>query len=302
MARKKTNKKKISFIIGLIVFIVFSVSGYFYGDVFGKKSDVYLPMNSDFTMTAYFIDVGQGDSSLFVNNGHSVLIDSGEAEYADLVKKKCETLSVEKLDCVIVTHPHSDHAGGMAKIIRDVGTDNIIIPDIDPGYITSSFYADFLDAAAESEADIYYAQTGDSYTYGDMTFSIVSPEETGKNLNNDSIVTLVTYENVSILMTGDAQKGAEKQIIKNFPSLKCDVLKVGHHGSSTSTSKQFLDLINPKDAVISVGEGNRYSHPSDETVNELHSRGINIYRTDLDGDVILRTNGNQYKIETERGS
>lgn len=304
MARRKNQKDKRNktiLIIGTVAVIILGVLGYFYGDLFGKKTDIYLPMDSDFTMTAYFMDVGQGDSTLFINNGHSVLIDSGEKEYADLVKKHCDTLSIDKLDCIIVSHPHSDHAGGMAKIVRDIGAENIIIPDIDPEYITSSFYADFLDAAADSGANIYYAYPGDVYTFGEMTFTVISPQKTGKDLNNDSIVTLVEYENISVLMTGDAEANVEKQIIENYPTLRCDVLKVGHHGSKTSSCAEFLDTVSPTDCVISVGAKNKYSHPNNETLDALIERGINIYRTDFDGDVILRTNGNQYKIETEKG-
>ena len=201
----------------------------------------------------------------------------------------------------MVSHPHSDHAGGMADIVRDVGCDNIIIPDIDAQYITSSFYEDFIDAAAESGADIYYAYAGDKYTYGDMSFEILSPKETGKDLNNDSIVTLFTYSDISVLMTGDAEKRIEKQIINDYPALKCDVLKVGHHGSSTSSCFDFIKAVSPECAVISVGENNKYSHPSELTLKTLEENNISVYRTDYDGNVILKTNGKQYRIETEKG-
>lgn len=302
MARRKSqrNKNRTVLLIGTVVVAVSCIISYFYGDLFGKKTDIYLPMDSDFTMTAYFMDVGQGDSTLFINNGHSVLIDSGEEEYADLVKRHCELLFIDKFDCIIVSHPHSDHAGGMAEIVRDIGADNIIIPDINPEYITSSFYMDFLDAAAESGANVYYAYPGDVYTFGDMTFTVIAPYETGKDLNNDSVVVLAEYEDISVLMTGDTEESVEKQIIENFPDLHCNVLKVGHHGSKTSSCAEFLDTVKPTDCVISVGAKNKYSHPNKETLDALLERGVHIFRTDFDGDVILRTNGNQYKIETEK--
>ena len=268
MAKRK-GKNKISAVITFIIAAVIVISGYLYQKTAGDKTEIYLPSNSDFTASVHFIDVGQGDSALFVNNGHYVLIDSGESEYSDKVEEYCRSLGVEKFDCIMVSHPHSDHAGGMADIVRDIGCDNIIIPAIDAQYITSSFYEDFIDAAAESGADIYYAYAGDKYTYGDMNFEILSPKETGKDLNNDSIFTLFTYSDISVLMTGDAEKRIEKQIINDYPALKCDVLKVGHHGSSTSSCSDFIKTVSPECAVISVGENNKYSHPSELTLKTL---------------------------------
>lgn len=300
MAKRK-GKNKISAVITFIIAAVIVISGYLYPKIAGDKTDIYLPSSSDFTASVHFIDVGQGDSALFVNNGHYVLIDSGESEYADKVEEYCRSLGVEKFDCIMVSHPHSDHAGGMADIVRDIGCDNIIIPDIDAQYITSSFYEEFIDAAAESGADIYYAYAGDKYSYGDMNFEILSPKETGKDLNNDSIVTLFTYSDISVLMTGDAEKRIEKQIINDYPALKCDVLKVGHHGSSTSSCSDFIKTVSPECAVISVGENNKYSHPSELTLKTLEENNITVYRTDYDGNVILKTNGKQYRIETEKG-
>ncbi len=300
MAKRK-NKSKLSAVITFLIAAVVVISGYIYPKIAGNKSDVYLPSNSDFTASVHFIDVGQGDSALFVNNGHYVLIDSGESEYSDKVEEYCRSLGVEKFDCIMVSHPHSDHAGGMADIIRDIGCGDIIIPEIDAQYITSSFYEDFIDAASQSGADIYYAYKGDKYIYGDMNFEILSSSQTGKDLNNDSIVTLFTYSDVSVLMTGDAEKKIEKQIINDYPLLSCDVLKVAHHGSSTSSCSDFIKTVSPKDAVISVGENNKYSHPSVMTLKAFEENKITVYRTDYDGNVILKTNGSQYKIETEKG-
>lgn len=285
----------------MVIVILAVIAGWIYPKTSGDKSTAYLPADSDFTMSVHFIDVGQGDSTLFVNDGHYVLIDSGESEYADKVEEYCRNVGVEKFDCIIVTHPHSDHAGGMAKIVENIGCNNVIIPDIDAQYITSSFYEDFIGAVSESGADVYYAYVGDSYTYGDMRFDIISPESTGKDLNNDSVVTLVTYSDVSVLMTGDAEKKIESRIMNSYPSLKCNVLKVPHHGSSTSSSPDFIRMISPENAVISVGENNRYSHPSPSTLKTLEDNGVAVYRTDYDGTVIIRTNGKQYRMETEKG-
>lgn len=285
----------------MVIVILAVIAGWIYPKTSGDKSTAYLPADSDFTMSVHFIDVGQGDSTLFVNDGHYVLIDSGESEYADKVEEYCRNVGVEKFDCIIVTHPHSDHAGGMTKIVENIGCNNVIIPDIDAQYITSSFYEDFIGAVSGSGADVYYAYAGDSYTYGDMRFDIISPESTGKDLNNDSVVTLVTYSDVSVLMTGDAEKKIESRIMNSYPSLKCNVLKVPHHGSSTSSSPDFIRMISPENAVISVGENNRYSHPTPSTLKTLEDNGVAVYRTDYDGTVIMRTNGKQYRMETEKG-
>lgn len=300
MAKRK-SRKKISPAVYALILISAVLAGWLYPKAAGKKSTAYLPADSDFTMSVHFIDVGQGDSALFINNGHYVLVDSGESEYSDKVEDYCRQAGVEKFDCIMVSHPHSDHAGGMADIVRDIGCDNIIIPEIDARYITSSFYEDFIDAVSESGADVYYAYAGDSYTYGDMKFDILSPESTGKDLNNDSIVTLVTYSGVSVLMTGDTEKKIEKQIMSSYPSLKCNVLKTAHHGSSTSSSPDFTKMISPENAVVSVGENNKYCHPSSDTLKTFEENGIDVYRTDYDGTVIMKTNGNEYRMETEKG-
>lgn len=249
------------------------------------------------TLVAHFIDVGQGDANfLELPNGDVMLIDAGIASSGDDIVEYIKDLGYTDIDYVIATHPHADHIGGMSEVIEafDVGT--IYMPK---AVSTSKTYENLLETIKEKGKSIHTGREGvEVLNEDDLTIEMLAPvSEDYSNLNDYSIVLKITYGDVSFLYTGDAEETNLSEITKD---LSADVLKVGHHGSDTSTTDEFLAKVNPSYAVISVGEGNSYGHPAESTINLLKEYTNSIYRTDLNGTVIIRSDGVNIEVETER--
>ena len=218
----------------------------------------------DVLLRVDFLNVGQADCALLSTNGHYMVIDGGNNGDADTILSYLEGQGVEKLDAVVGTHPHEDHIGSLDAIINHFDVDAVYMPKI---MHTSKTFEDVLDAVANKG------------------LKIKSPS------NNNSIVLKVNAGETAFLFTGDAEETAEKDILQAGYDLQADVLKVGHHGSSTSSSQAFLQAVKPKYAVISVGVGNSYHHPEEEALQRLQSIGAEIYRTDLQGNIVCTTDG-----------
>ena len=252
-------------------------------------------------LTAHFIDVGQGDCTLFLSGDEAMLIDCGEKEYAQTVLDTLDELGVEKLDYVVVTHAHTDHMGGMADILTAVPTGHILLSEPSDKSGATASYEAFLDAADTSGAEIILAEPDATFSVGYADCKVIAPFEVSQSEeNNNSVVLTVTAGTTSFLMTGDAEKAVEKQIAERYPGLRATILKVGHHGSKTSTGSDFLTLLQPETAVIPVGEGNKYGHPSDETLTEFGESGIQYYRTDINGTVTVTCTADGYAVSTQR--
>ncbi len=253
------------------------------------------------TLNVYFTDVGQGDCTLFVNDTYSMLVDCGEAEYADVVIKEINSFDIETLTYIVVTHAHSDHMGGMAQIIEEIGAQYIIISEPSQSSAEGTMYENFLDAAESSGAQIIISEPEYTFSIGNLKCEILAPfNVSSSNENNNSIVMYCTFGSTSFLMTGDAETEVEKQIIKAYPDLRADILKIGHHGSKTSTSEDFLKLISPDTAVISVGAGNSYGHPTSEILNRLYEYNVGYYRTDTSGTITITCTLDTYNVTTEK--
>lgn len=267
--------------------------------LFSEKTNSTVHSNfSDFT--AYFLDVGQGDSALFVSRGCSMLIDSGEKDSSGTVLSYLNDYGVKSLQYVVATHAHSDHIGGMADIISAVPTENIIISEPCGKSASTATYESFIDAAENSSAEITLAESGFTFSLGDAECEVLSPFEVSSEENNNSIVMLITAGETSILMMGDAEESVENQIIKYYPDLDADILKVGHHGSSTSSGSAFLKAISPETAIISVGQNNIYGHPSENVLSALDYYDIQEYRTDAFGTITVSVSSKSYSITTQR--
>lgn len=237
----------------------------------------------------HFIDVGQGDSILAESDGHYMLIDAGENDQAGTVISYLKAQGVTKLDYVIGTHPHSDHIGGLDKVIDTFPVDKVILPPVEH---TTKTFEDVLDSIASRGLKITKPTPGDSYDLGDASFTILSPvKDYGSDLNNWSVGVRLTYGDNSFVMCGDAENQAEEDIIKNGAVLKADVLKAGHHGSSTSTSDAFLKKVSPSWVVIQCGKGNSYGHPHKETMEKLKKAGCQVLRTDEEGTITAFSDG-----------
>lgn len=254
------------------------------------KSNIILNKNLDI----YFIDVGQADSILLTNNSESMLIDAGNNEDGENVVNFIKEKGITKLNYVIGTHPHEDHIGGLDNVINNFEIEKIYMPKIET---TTKTFEDVIDAINNKNLKISNPKKGETFNLADATCQIMlDPILDKDNLNLSSIVLKVQYGNNSFLFMGDAEEENEKTI--DWP--KVDVLKVGHHGSNTSTSEDFLNQVSPKYAVISAGENNSYGLPKQEIIDRLQKINTKIYRTDKDGTIKMSSDGNEITIEKEK--
>jgi competence protein ComEC len=242
-------------------------------------------------MIVHYIDVGQGDSILIQVNNKNLLIDSGPKSDKKKLINYLSALNLEKLDYVIATHPHEDHIGNMSDVIDDYNVQNFYAPKVQS---TTKTFEKMIESLKSKNLKINVIKKGtDSINLGENTkVTVFSPsKDSYEDLNNYSPVIKIEYGKTSFLFTGDAQKDVEKEILASNEDISADVLKVGHHGSSTSTTKEFLNKVHPLIGVISVGQDNTYNHPNNDTLKHLKENKINTYRTDKDGTVILSSDG-----------
>ena len=242
----------------------------------------------DVLLRVDFLNVGQADCALLSTNGHYMVIDGGNNGDADTILSYLEGQGVEKLDAVVGTHPHEDHIGSLDAIINHFDVDAVYMPKI---MHTSKTFEDVLDAVANKGLKIKSPSPGDTIDFNGLEIEVLGPQREYKDFNNNSIVLKVNAGETAFLFTGDAEETAEKDILQADYDLQADVLKVWHHGSSTSSSQAFLQAVKPKYAVISVGVGNSYHHPEEEALQRLQSIGAEIYRTDLQGNIVCTTDG-----------
>lgn len=259
---------------------------------------ITLPLSSEShnLLKVHFINVGQGDSILIQVNDKNMLIDSGPKNSSKTLLNYLNSQNISNLNYVIATHPHEDHIGGMSFVINKYSINKFYAPKVTQSTKTFEQMIESLQNKKLSIIPINDNTT--SIDLGPNTkTTIYSPISTSyENLNNYSPVIRVQYFNNSFLFTGDAAFESEKEILQKGSDINADVIKIGHHGSSTSTSPDFLKAVNPKIAVISVGKNNDYGHPSSETLNLLKRNNIKVYRTDLDGTIVMTSNGNKIKM------
>lgn len=238
--------------------------------------------------TAHFIDVGQGDSTLLVSGQQAVLIDAGTAASSDTILSYLKEQGVKELFAVVATHPHADHIGSMADIIRTFPIGHFYLG---PETTNTSSYSTMLEALEEAGISPQLPKDGDMLAFASgatLTFLGPADDVPADNLNNRSLITLFEDNGRSILLMGDAEQPAESSLLSHHPSLACDILKVGHHGSDTASSVAFLQSVRPKTAVISCGLGNDYGHPSPQTLTNLSDAGVtNIRMTAKEGNVVI---------------
>ncbi|MBQ3416774.1 MAG: MBL fold metallo-hydrolase [Ruminococcus sp.] len=253
----------------------------------------------DAKLIVHFIDVGQGDSTLLESKGEFVLIDAGERDYGDTVAEYAEKRGCNELKYMIATHPDSDHVGGLKTVIETIDTENFITCETDK---STSTWLNVLHAVDEYDVNYIDAEPGKTYSFGEATFTVLAPlGDSYNNYNNYSVVVKAQCGDISFLLTGDAEKESEEQMLRSGEDLSADVLKCGHHGSSTSTSDAFLSAVDPAFAVISCGKNNDYGHPHRETVSKLRERGVAYYRTDLLGTVVAATDGKEISVLSQGG-
>ena len=285
---KKINLKQKIIIILLLTSLIYTL--------YQKLQDIYNPST---TLQVHFIDVGQGDSTLIITpDKKTVLIDAGDEQHSSRTTGYIKSQGIDKLDLVIATHPDADHIGGMDKIIKNFDIGMFSMPLVSKD---TKQYKEIKQELKNKKLKNKPLYTGDGLSIGkDVKLQILSPQKnkTYSDTNEYSIVARLLYKEVSFLFMADATMENEIAIINDFDDIRADVLKLGHHGSSTSTSDYFLGKVNPSIGVISCGKNNKYGHPHKEVMNLLEKYNIMIFRTDKQGSIVLKSDG--YKIYSGR--
>ena len=287
MAKKKMKNFKVIYGLVVAIFIIATA-------LFGEKINSNETFAYGESVVVRYLDVGQADSILVQSEGINMLIDAGTNSSGQTVVKDLEDLGVTKIDYLIGTHPHEDHIGGMDDVIKKFDIGIIYMPKIQTNTKT---FEDVLDAVSEKGLKITSPKKGDEFEVGGARCEIMTDGiEDTSNLNLSSIVIRMTYGTQSFLFMGDAEK--ENEETRQWP--QTTVLKVGHHGSSTSSSTQFLNEVQPQISVISVGKDNKYGHPTKTTINKLEKIKTKIYRTDESGTITITCDGKKCIVTTEK--
>ncbi len=299
MKRKRSiNSKAVTGIILLIIAVVSAVFVRFTGEsdkVFEAVGLRNTELSDRDKMYVSFIDVGQGNCTLLKCGDKAILVDSGEVGAAQTVINYIKNQNIKTLDCVLVTHPHSDHMGAMTKLLYEFKIKDVIMPEIPEEIIpTSKTYEKFLVAVSENAENVIAAKPDETFSYGEMKMEIFAPLRDYEDLNDMSAVTRISYGDTSVMFTGDATATVEKDLLKKNIDYSATILSVGHHGSKTSSSEKWLKAVDPKYAVICCGLNNDYGHPHQSVVNRLEEFGIKTYRTDLLGTIVFESNSKEF--------
>lgn len=252
-------------------------------------------------LVVHMIDVGQADCFFLVQGETTALVDCGTRSTGKDAVAYLQELGITDLDYVIGTHPHDDHMGGMYDVITSFDVGTIIIPDSRNRKITANWYLNLMKEFQTGNYKIHYAEQGDIYELGDANMQVLVAETNVSNTNNYSIVLKVSFGEMDMIMTGDAETEIERKILESGVDIDAEILKVGHHGSDTSNSEAFLDAISPDYGLISCGYSNKYDHPIKEVMERLKERNVEIYRTDELGSVVMTITSDSVTFSCEPG-
>ena len=302
------TKKQRNLITYVLAFLVFACS-VFVLDVTNSISinqlknafgaiDGVKPVNSDFAV--YYLDVGQSDCTIVICDDEVLMIDCGTLNQLNTIRQSLLSLDIDKIDYMVISHQHDDHMGSAVEIINDYNVDNLIMPRLaQSNNVTSKTYNTFINTVNNKNITKIPAQDCKGFRIGDARVEIFSPNTQSNNLNNMSVVLKITYGETEFLFQGDSETKIENDLMRADYDIDVDVLKIGHHGSKTSTSSTYLEATSPQFAVISSGYGNNYGHPNGEILKRLDNSEITTLITSLDGDVVVTSNGEKITVSTQ---
>lgn len=306
--KKRGSRTLVTIIIAIIFLISAVIDNRFPGlhlfdPTARTKNAITLSSEEEGAAEVHFLDTGQSDCILILTESSAVLIDAGTSDKSGIITDYLGEQGVETIDLLIATHPHADHIGAMADVVKGFEVREFLMPDIpDESQPTTRVWEKLLNAVDEEGCAVTAAAPGQEYSLGaGCVLTVLGPvEDYGDDYNDWSVVTRLVCGNTSFLFMGDAEKEAEDDIMSTGAELDSDVLKVGHHGSSSSSGEAFLEAVSPDYAVILCGAGNDYGHPHKETTDLFDQMNVKTYRTDLDGMVVMETDGETITVFTEK--
>jgi competence protein ComEC len=289
MFGKKNRKLLILIAIILVVIAVFIIDS-----CQNRREANYA--DGIYYVDVHFIDVGQGDSTLICTPDENILIDTGTDKSEVSLVAYLDKLGIDVIDYIIISHPHADHIGGADEIVESFDVENIVLNGV---YDSGGYAGNLTDLAEERSIAHTVWEAGDFIEIGELDFYVLAPlPDSYDEDNNSSLVIKMVYGDSSFLFTGDAEKDCEKEMLDTYNAsmLDCDVLKVGHHGSKTSSSAEFIAVVSPALSIISCAAENRYGHPHLSTLKTLEDENSMIWRIDEAGSVVVRTDGGKIFI------
>lgn len=294
MKKHKGNKK--AQLITIIVFAIIAIFSAFFGkDIVENNLG-----NTKGNIEISYLDVGQGDAAYIRVNDLDILIDAGPRSDSDKLMKQLEEKNIDDFEIVIATHPHEDHIGGMVKVFEKYDVESFYMPKVTN---TTKTFENMINAVSKEGLKAKVIKEGTSFDLGNgAKIEVYSPiYESYEEFNDYSPIMKLTFGNTSYMFTGDAEAHAEQEVVAKYPkNLDADVLKFGHHGSSTSSTKEFVEAVSPEYGVISCGVDNKYGHPHRETLQTIDTQGIKAYRTDKQGQITITSDGNTISVRTEK--
>lgn len=271
------------------------------GELLNSAGVVDSVKTSDSDFAVYYLDAGQSDCSIIMCDDRVMMIDAGTYDQLETIREALRSLNISTIDYMVITHQHDDHMGSAAAIIQNYDVKNIIMPRLsEVNMVTTYAYEELLTSISERNVNAIAAEPGYHFNIGAADIDIFSPSQQDKNINNMSVVLKVIFGNTSFLFQGDAEKKIENALLKTDYDLSADVIKVGHHGSKTSSTAKYIQAVAPKAAIISCGADNSYGHPHSETLETLENADVDVYITSFIGDITAVSDGNKITITSEK--